>query len=146
MIPTASRLVSNAFGRPLRLPEISTVPLPTEIDDEYLSTTLQGRQPQGTLSKITFMIQTLKLSAIADKSMSPKDHSLPANVRDCSNLGTVLDISTEMDRFLERLPAHLRADAHSCYSDPPSCFELQAHVLRARYKHLRDFFSSGSHG
>ncbi|KAF2668487.1 hypothetical protein BT63DRAFT_425801 [Microthyrium microscopicum] len=133
------RLVSNAFGRRLRISETSTVPLPAEIDDEYLSTTTQGQKPPGTQSKITFMIQSLTLSAIADKSMSPRDRSRPVNVRDCSNLelGTILDISAEMDGFLERLPLHLKADAHSNYCDLSSCFELQAHVLKARVMYLR---------
>jgi hypothetical protein len=40
----------------------------------------------------------------------------------------------EMDQFLERLPAHLQSATHSNPSALPRCFELQAHVLKARYK------------
>jgi len=71
--------------------------------------------------------------------MLPNDHYLPEDVRVFSNqgLGLLLDVSTEMDQFLEKLPAHLQAGTHSNYGDLPSCFELQAHVLRARYKHQR---------
>jgi hypothetical protein len=57
-------------------------------------------------------------------------------MRNWSNqdLGMILDVSTEMDQFLETLPGHLQVVANpSSGSELPSCFELQAHVLRARY-------------
>jgi hypothetical protein len=133
---TMLRIVATAFGRPHRLPEPNTVPLPAEIDDEYLSTITEGQQPVNSYSKMTFLIQTLKLSAIADKALSHKEHYVQKDMRDWSNqdLGLILDVSTEIEQFLAGLPVHLQADTHSNYGSLPFCFALQAHVLKARYK------------
>jgi hypothetical protein len=96
---------------------------------------IQGRQPNDTYSKLTFLIQTLRLSAIADKPITPKDHYPPGDRRDYSNqdLGLALDISNQMEQFLKALPAHLLVDAYPSNSGLLSCFELQAHVLKSRY-------------
>lgn len=135
--PTISnRIVTTAFGRPPRLCATrTTVSLPAEIDDEYLSTTDGGRQPGNKPSRLTFIIKSLELSAISERFPRPNDDASIANSKrryTSQDLGLVLGLCTEMNEFLMGLPEHLRYNHYSTTVDVPSWHELQAHILKTR--------------
>ena len=50
-----------SFSRPTALSRENPVPTPEAIDDEYLSETDEGRQPQGVPSRLSFFVYALKL-------------------------------------------------------------------------------------
>jgi hypothetical protein len=108
--------------------------MPELIDDEYLSETGEGKQPQGVPSRLAFFVYGMKLLDIRENFQS---HLLKTRSRTSSGqeLGTVLDLVSDLDHFLDSLPPYLRTD--HAYSPPASgnedCFKLQARVLKARY-------------
>jgi hypothetical protein len=128
-------MIANTFGRPRLLSGKEQIPLPAQIDDENLPESGEIQHTGGTPSKLDFFIYTLKLSSIMDRVPPPEAHFLRSAAHSGQELGTVLDINTELDNFSESLPRHLvispsDGPISSRYGD---CFELQANVLRTRY-------------
>jgi hypothetical protein len=110
------------------------VPLPAEIDDEYLSSCKEGHQPDGIPSQLAYFTQTLKLSAIVDKwkissDMNNKEEPSRFSFQD---LGKVMDCYAEIERYRDELPTYLRGQGTNLGVQRASCFELQSDTLRAR--------------
>jgi hypothetical protein len=73
---------------------------------------------------------------IGDRILTLWDEHDVQNLRGYSNqaLGLVLDINSELDHFLQDLPALLQLHDTSSYSSSlPRSAELQSRVLKARY-------------
>ena len=129
-------MVSLSFGRPPTLISDNSVPLPSLIDDEHLSSTTEGQQPRGMPSRMEFFVHAIKLLGIREKlPAANSEHSVTLGpVNSGKNLGSILDRNSSIDRFLETMPAHLRVSAYHSYPDQDAaqCFEMQGKVLRAR--------------
>ena len=128
-------MTSFAFGRPTIIPRDAPVPLLAAIDDEYLSTTIQGRQPENVPSRLDFFIYTLKLLGIREKFQSfelSRDDSQHITTHMGRDLGDMLDLITELDTFCQELPLHLQTSGNVTSIKSDSCFELQSRVLKTR--------------
>ena len=129
------RMASITFGRPTAIPRDTPVPVPASIDDEYLSATGKGQQPEGTPSRLEFFARVLKFLDIRERLQAfeiyrPAKQGIAINLE--KDLSTVLELNMEIDRFCEELPPHLLIDDNSDTARVQSCFELQSRVLRAR--------------
>ncbi|KAK3333070.1 fungal-specific transcription factor domain-containing protein [Cercophora scortea] len=138
--------VSISFDRPMALPldkNSPQVPLPEPIDDEYLSETGEGQQPLGVPSHLDFLVYAMKLlEIIKDFTALEIQHREMGTLRRAASgqeLGDTLDIISDLERFLDSLPPHLRTD------HPPSGrpgfvnarFRMQAVSLKARVMYAR---------
>jgi hypothetical protein len=107
-------------------------PLPELIDDEYLSETMEGQQPENTPSRLEFNVLLIKLWDLREQSRIDEIKFLDIGGRySRKELGSTLDYISELDNFLERLPFHLRRDDNMPASRNESCFQLQGRVIRA---------------
>lgn len=117
------------------------VPLPELIDDEYLSETNEGLQPQNVPSRLAYFLYAIKLHNIRERSRIPGTKYLNSGRKRYSGreISDVLDLTSDLDSFLEDLPPYLRSNHASAYpaSGNEACFKLQARVLRARYHELK---------
>ncbi|KAK3985203.1 activator of stress genes 1 [Cladorrhinum sp. PSN332] len=140
-------ILSSTFGRaPMISRATSQLPLPLPIDDEYLSATEEGSQPDGVPSRLDLAIYSHKTVAIMEAMHSQdRTHRLKINhgtvehsVPDPSG---ILRLNSMIDDFLDGLPEHLRPNAD--YSrmmvrqeDIPY-FMMQSQVLKSRLLFLR---------
>ncbi len=121
------------------------VPLPLAIDDEYLSTTVEGCQPDRVPSRLTLVLSSMKLLEVLDdmRTMIMATKMKTAQAGPSSKEPTapdpseVLRINSLVDDILNDMPEHLRADAD--YSsmrlsqEDIACFRMQGAVLRTRF-------------
>ncbi|KAK4464105.1 activator of stress genes 1 [Cladorrhinum samala] len=140
-------ILSSTFGRgPLISRAVSQPPLPLAIDDEYLSATEEGSQPDGVPSRMDLAIYSTNIIAIMEAMHSPErtprlklahggiEHSVP-------DPSAILRLNSMIDDFLDGLPAHLRPGAD--YSrmmirqEDYSYFAMQGQVIRFRLLFLR---------
>ncbi|RDW77811.1 hypothetical protein BP6252_05864 [Coleophoma cylindrospora] len=134
------RMASHAFGHHTLIPP-QNIPIPAEIDDEYLSDTQDGRQPSGISSRLSFLVWNLRLNSFLIKvdflETRSATHSTTAGKID--DLGVILDVNSELDQFLEGLPNHLRTEDDAIFSldRQNDCFVLQARVLKSRVLYFR---------
>ncbi|KAM0817626.1 putative Transcription factor domain-containing protein [Seiridium cardinale] len=136
---THSRFTGLCFGRHQFLVSSSSIPLPSEIDDEYLSSFDEGRQPKNSSSRLTYFNQSFKLSTIGDRWQKLNDKHIQESTGRYSTqeLGTIVDIYAEIERYHEQLPAHLQGDGFSRAFEDSKCFKLQAHTLKARIIYMK---------
>ncbi|KAF4629417.1 hypothetical protein G7Y89_g8733 [Cudoniella acicularis] len=134
-------MTSLSFDRPRALSKDTAVPLPELIDDEYLSETNEGQQPQNVPSCLAFFAYAMKLLDIRAKFLIDETQYLNIGRRKYSGqkLGATLDLISDLDRFLEALPPHLRTDHTFAFpeSGNETCFKLQARILKARVMYAR---------
>lgn len=129
------------FGRPAMIAKSNDVPLPTMIDDEYLSTTDEGQQPPHTPSCLGAFVFSCKLfdllgqvlnflSAPTLQNTAQKDISQISEV-----LSQVLDLNRKLDNFSETVPPYLRkTEVRSPFTaSSESHTQLQQRVLHCRY-------------
>ncbi|KAL2147643.1 hypothetical protein VTI28DRAFT_8097 [Corynascus sepedonium] len=143
------QIVSATFGRPgLIFPGLTQTAPPLAIDEEYLSTTGEGHQPEGLPSRLDMMTFTLKTVEILEEMKSArrapgiklKHAGDEITMPDPTNL---LSVNAKIDDLLEGLPEHLRPDAD--YSkmllneDAVKCFRIQSHAIRFRLLTIRVF-------
>ncbi|KAK9780129.1 putative Transcription factor domain-containing protein [Seiridium cardinale] len=133
------RFTGLCFGRHQFLVSSSSIPLPSEIDDEYLSSFDEGRQPKNSSSRLTYFNQAFKLSTIGDRWQKLNDKHIQESTGRYSTqeLGTIVDIYAEIERYHEQLPAHLQGDGFSRAFEDSKCFKLQAHTLKARIIYMK---------
>ena len=128
-------MTSITFGRPTVVPRDTPIPLPTPIDDEYLSTTTQGRQPENVPSRLDFFIYALKLLGILER-LQTYEHCRHGDQHNTTHggkdLGDMLSLITDLDSFSQELPSHLQSGDNTRPPNSTSCFELQGRVLKAR--------------
>lgn len=129
------RMVSISFDRPRALPDIP-VPLPELVDDEYLSETGKGKQPQSVPSRLEFFARATELLNIRERLplVESYHHSTGRKRYSGKALGDTLDLLSDLDHFLEALPPYLRTDHTFAFpaSANEDCFRLQAQVLKGR--------------
>ncbi|KAK6068255.1 transcriptional regulatory protein [Seiridium cupressi] len=134
-----SRFTGLSFGRHQFLVPSSSIPLPSEIDDEYLSSFDEGRQPENTSSMLAYFNQAFKLSTIGDRWQKLNDKHIQESTGRyyTQELGTIVDIHAEIERYHEQLPAHLQDDGFSRALEDSKCFKLQAYTLKARIIYMK---------
>ncbi|KAH8203214.1 hypothetical protein TruAng_002619 [Truncatella angustata] len=132
------RLSATTFGRSVLLRKPYDVPLPEPIDDEYLSKSHEGCQPENTPSRLTFFRHTIKLFDVLDEILTKlysHEHNGPAE--DVSTIAPYLNdlprLCSKLDFVSESLPTHLRTPGNAMASEDGSggCFNLQARVFKS---------------
>jgi hypothetical protein len=111
-------------------------PTPAEIDDEYLSDTQDGHQPSGIPSRLSFYVHNLRIYDFLAKVDFLETHRAASSTRkrNSNDLGSILDVNSELDEFLESLPDHLQTEGNNRFAPDSqnSCFNIQARVLKSR--------------
>lgn len=138
------RILAVTFGRPALISTkyVNQAPVPQPIDDQYLSRTKEGRQPDSIPSIIALPIHTVKLAPILDdcRAVSIARGSQASGYRGPDPL-TVLSINSRLDQYLDDMPEHLKVDADmSKYAIGEAeifTFRMQGHVLRTRVMYAR---------
>lgn len=142
---TVFRLSATTFGRPVLHSRPNVVPLPEAIDDEYLSESGEGCQPQNTPSRIEFFRHSIKLfdilKEILDRFYSPGYQTPEEDDINLSTryLGEVPRIYSQIDEFLINLPRHLQADGsmETLHIGSARHFRMQAQILKSRYVRVK---------
>lgn len=139
------RLSATTFGRPVLHQRPYSIPLPQAIDDEFLSDADEGCQASERVSRMSFFVYSIKLFDIWDDILRDfylsGDRQLESGqaVAPCQDPSRVHDLCIRLDKFVDDLPNHLKAD--SCGSDLndslADCFRMQAQVLKSRVLYLR---------
>ena len=118
------------------------VPLPSMIDDEYLSTTKEGEQPPHKPSRLGAFVFSCKLFELLDEVLNflsapaLQSATLTRGSNQSSEvLSQVLDLNRRLDHFSESVPQHLRKlDVTSPYTTQNEDHtHLQQRVLHCRY-------------
>ncbi len=135
---TILSIVAYSFGRqPMLSATAHAVPRPAEIDDEYLSETGEGAQPDGIPSIIAAFIHTLRLINIR-RNAEPVLHTITHGGADLvnRNLGALVEINTTLDELVQQLPDFLRksdlpSDGPRGVAETPgtACFQMQSDAL-----------------
>ncbi|KXX75529.1 Activator of stress genes 1 [Madurella mycetomatis] len=143
---TLDQILASTFGRAGITHTVSQPPLPLAIDDEYLSTTQEGRQPDNVPSRMELILWSVKQLEIMDAMRT----AVRAPRLKISRTGgeftvpdpaAVLRVNSMIDDQLEALPPYLRVGAD--YSKMPIsdddviCFRNQSHAIRFRLVCLR---------
>ena len=143
------RILAGSFGRAGQIyPGLTKAPLPLAIDDEYLSTTEEGRQPDGIPSRLELVHITAKTLEVVDEmrnalrapSLKIKHWDEDVTVPDPT---AVLRVNSQIDDLFQGLPPHLRVNAD--YSKMPlnddevKFFRIQTHAIRFRLLTVRVF-------
>ncbi|EEU48925.1 uncharacterized protein NECHADRAFT_75561 [Fusarium vanettenii 77-13-4] len=116
------KLLSMTFGRPAMISSSWHVPLPSLIDDEYLSAHGQGEQPQNRPSRLGLLIWSSKLFLILDEillsfyaphpqktvdTMSENDLNVQKIISD------IMVLNRRIEEFFESIPEYLRLETGS---------------------------------
>ncbi|KAJ5412651.1 uncharacterized protein N7487_007010 [Penicillium crustosum] len=136
-------IISMTMGRPPMTPDHSRVPLPSPIDDKYLSLDKQGsQQPEGTISTNQFWHENMKLIGIlwkvllkiyhSEDDSSDEEHS-PSRGK---NSKDVMEIDKALEEFEASLPAVFAWKLPNITISNRT-FRRQSNVLHARYLHLK---------
>ncbi|KIX07471.1 uncharacterized protein Z518_02124 [Rhinocladiella mackenziei CBS 650.93] len=138
------------FGRPTMISHPSEVQPPQSMDDEYLQDGADGVQPRSRESRLAFFVYSIKLFDILDDILSTlylnKTGSDFPTGHGCSQpqqpLSAVMKLNSDLDRFFNGLPPHLRPGEKSSLDTGPisprsPCFTLQANVLYCRFLYTR---------
>ncbi|KAK4160387.1 activator of stress genes 1 [Cladorrhinum sp. PSN259] len=140
-------ILSSTFGRaPMISRSTSQLPLPLAIDDEYLSTTEEGSQPDGVPSRLDLAIYSHKIGILME-AMHSQDRnarlklshgSIEHSVPDPSG---ILRLNSMIDDFLDELPEHLRPNADysrmAVRQEDIPYFMMQSQVMKSRLLFLR---------
>jgi hypothetical protein len=136
------RLLSMTFGRPPMIITPTDVPLPSMIDDEYLSASTEGHQPPGKHSRLGAFVYSCKLfellGLVLDFLSSPILQST-SQAKVLAQIGDVLsrvrELNRKLDSFSESVPQYLRksdqTSLHTTAHDNHT--HLQQRVLHCRY-------------
>ena len=124
--------------------EINQAPLPLSINDEYLSTTEEGKQPEGKPSLIDFVIYTARIPEISDGMkrlmIKAQTDAHAANLQGKCHPGPdpteVLRLNSVIDDFLHDLPKHINPETDFTLlgvdEDTADHFRVQAFNLKGR--------------
>lgn len=143
------RILSAIFARPGAIvPGLTETPLPLAIDEEYLSTTEEGHQPEGRPSRMDMIIYTVKLLKVVEEmratTRAPRVKLRPGS-QDVTlpDPTALLGINTKVDDLFNEMPEHLRVGAdYSKFNLSPEeekFFQTQSHALRFRLLLFRVF-------
>ncbi|KAI0813192.1 putative transcriptional regulatory protein [Xylaria sp. FL0064] len=148
MCLTLERLFTSVFGHKTMVGIDSAVPLPSCIDDEYLSEQGVGTQPTGTPSVIEAIIVTIKILRVVEDAQRLKKHA--DRDIDLYELTQVLQVNSRIDEIELGLPFHLKAGTIETPTTPrDQVLRLQAEgvmtrILYARLDLLRPYVLSAA--
>ncbi|KEF62713.1 uncharacterized protein A1O9_00686 [Exophiala aquamarina CBS 119918] len=143
------RTLSMKFGRPpsINMEDAREVDLPLEVDDQYIGEKFPvPRQPYGRPSRLSFFVQTIKLSEVIDNILSSLYRDNPRSKRSHQNLwypdrpqeatklGHTVLLDGHLQAFWDAVPTHLK-DAPDLRDDKD--FQSQRLVMRIRYLQMR---------
>jgi len=122
--------------------EMNKAPLPLVIDDEYLSTTEEGFQPDDVPALVAHAIYGLKATEILEeiRVVIFAARLKASQPRPGESVGpdpsTLLRINSRIDDYLGEAPPHLQPFANfeemGVDADHEACFRIQSNVLRSR--------------
>ncbi|WAO84520.1 Fungal-trans domain-containing protein [Fusarium falciforme] len=116
------KLLSMTFGRPAMISTSWHVPLPSLIDDEYLSADGQGEQPQDRPSSLGLLIWSSKLFLILDEILLSFYAPHPQKSVDTMSEGDlnvqqiisdVMVLNRRIEEFFDSIPKYLRLETGS---------------------------------
>lgn len=134
------RITSMTMGRPPMTQNSSQVPLPSPVDDQYLSMARNGaEQPEGTVSTNQFFHENMRLIEVLLKILltiyhstdNPSGHEAPHNTSE-NDLMAIMEIDKDLKKFESSVPS---AFAWGPRSSPniDRTFRRQSNVLHARW-------------
>ena len=132
------------FGRPTMISRTTNVPVPSLIDDEYLSVEGTGKQPAHIPSRMGLFIFSCSLFEILDMVMSKfytgSSDTKPASQIESENrmenmISDVMSIIRRLDDFQGTLPTYLQVTGTSQAPVPVinGYIQLQQQILYCRY-------------
>ncbi|KAJ4322522.1 hypothetical protein N0V84_004768 [Fusarium piperis] len=138
------KLLSMTFGRPAMISTSWHVPLPSLIDDEFLSADGQGEQPQDRPSRLGLLVWSSKLFLILDEILlsfyaphPQKSVDIMAendlNVRQI--ISDVMSLNRRIEEFFDSIPEYLRLEAGSELTIPEQqevSVTIQKQILNCR--------------
>ncbi|KAK4441998.1 fungal-specific transcription factor domain-containing protein, partial [Podospora aff. communis PSN243] len=140
---------SSAFARPPMVSNqvMTGPPFPQSIDDEYLSATEEGRQPDALPARVAMNVFWARTAAIIEdmRAMRATSHG-SSKVSPAANLfgpdpGAILRLNSRIEDVLRDMPYHLRPDADytslGLSEEQAAVFRYQGRVLRTRSLLLR---------
>ncbi|KAK5332102.1 hypothetical protein LTR93_001107 [Exophiala xenobiotica] len=145
------RTISMKFGRPpsIVLTDANAVDMPLEVDDQYITDHSSApRQPLGRPARMSFFVQTIRLSNIIHGILSllysttrrvarkqEEATSLSRNMMEESSMvGDVLVLDGQLRAWWEDLPSYLKQQP--AFPDDID-FQRQRNVMRIRFLQMR---------
>jgi hypothetical protein len=117
-------------------------PLPQSIDEEYLSATDEGQQPDALPARVVMNVFGVRTAAIVDDMRAMRAASQAScKAPPSSNLfgpdpGAILRFNSRIEDVLQDTPYHLRPDADhpslGLSEEQSAVFRYQGRVLRTR--------------
>lgn len=132
------------FGRPTMVHEPNTVPVPDNVDDEYLQIHGEGSQPAGLPSRLGLFVHSCSLLEIlrdvlhfvatcepAVERVTGENAKAPRPMDDL--VAPVLEINRRLDDFSRALPEYLKTGETDSSAPCTDQIRLQRQILRCRY-------------
>ena len=112
----------------------NSMPLPSNIDDEYLLSDGTGMQPVGIPSLLDAFIVTIKVFEIIEGAHKINYASF-THSRRLSELTAILQLNEKIDQIEESLPKHLKHDQYlnQPFTQRDRLLKLQAVAVMTRY-------------
>ncbi|PSN61455.1 hypothetical protein BS50DRAFT_562355 [Corynespora cassiicola Philippines] len=140
--------VSMTLGRPPTMRDNCNVPLPSPIDDKFLSySTSDSVQPPEKFSINHFCVENIKLAEILADILEYVYHprSTTTNLRPShfnhanpqNSFDTIMALNSSLDDFATALPDKLHWDKIQSLQNVDPIVHRQSNVLHARYLHLK---------
>lgn len=140
-----SRLLSMTFGRPTMISKNWNTPLPSLIDDEFLSANENySFQPSNKPSKLGLLTYSSILFTILDDILllfyadnqtidMPTDDNRDHRLREM--LSSIVELNRRLDDFVSSVPEYLKSPFLVLYesSMPDQSVQIQQQVLYCRY-------------
>ncbi|KAI1426687.1 putative transcriptional regulatory protein [Xylaria sp. FL1777] len=135
---TLERLYSSVYGRKTMVETDGGVPLPANIDDEYLNEEGTGTQPSGTPSIIEASLVTISILQVIEDARKLKYRSEGQDA-DLHELTRVLQLNGRIDKIEGSLPPHLKVgivEIPSTLRDQVLRLQAEAVMTRILYARL----------
>ncbi|KAI0465831.1 putative transcriptional regulatory protein [Xylaria cf. heliscus] len=134
---TLERLYSSVLGLKTMVDIDCAVPLPANIDDEYLNEEGTGVQPTGTPSIIEATLVTINVLQVIEDARKLTYRSAEQDI-DLHELTQVLQLNSEIDKIEASLPLHLKPEIIEIPSTPrDQVLRLQAEAVMTRILYAR---------
>lgn len=127
-------------------PGLTQIPPPLAIDEEHLSTSGEGRQPDGVPSRMDMILYSTKVMKILDEmrtaARAPRlKINSPGDDFTVPDPSALLHVNSQIDDLLDGLPPHLQQGVDyskwSLSEDAIKYFQTQSHAIRFRLMLLR---------
>ncbi|KAI0547699.1 putative transcriptional regulatory protein [Xylaria curta] len=136
---TLDRLYSSVFGLKAMVEVDCAVPLPANIDDEYLKDEGIGTQPIGTPSIIEACLVTINIFQVIEDTRKLKTRFSDQDI-DLHDLTQVLQLNGQIDKIEGSLPPHLKTSIIGTPSTSrDQVLRLQAEGVMTRILYARLF-------